>query len=659
MISLCLSAFSSANLLCLCGNSLTPLSCIQPEVVVVHRAEGLVEIANLAPGSVIERQGVTEPIRPLDGRRSVRLDLGAGELFRVRSPGGDPPRWMDPLTLEAEPEAAQTPVWTLGAVWYNVFPERFDNAQPANDQGWPHGTPVPWQSDWFEVTPDEFEASANRSIALPQRYRDSSERARSAIMETVFERRYGGDLQGVVYRLDHIKKLGASAIWLCPIFDAVSLHKYDATDHRHIDPHLAWPGSPDEQPPEFTPEADQWAWTPADHYFVEAFLPATKDRDLHVILDGVWNHVGTAHPAFRDARDRSNASPYFDWFDLRTDDSGNVIGWRAWDRRNGDLPAFRQVDGDLAPGPKAYVEDVTRRWMDPNGDGDPADGISGWRLDVANEVGMAFWESWRALVRQINPEAVLFGELWFDGSDYFGGRAFDAQMNYPLAFVLLPWLAGESNPHLADELRAVFHHHPATVLAQMNLLASHDTARLVSVLANPGLEYDQGAGMGAQGFDRSQPSEEVYERLELAYAVLAVLPGSPMVFAGDELGVWGGDDPENRKPLHWPDRIQDELLRELSEQTTSRIGAWLRWRQDEAIGRLLRFGGWRLESESGVLMIERDLNGAYVRLYANASDEAATSPAGVLPPRSAKLVKLGPTGEWEMIHASSEKRARP
>lgn len=656
MLSVFLSAIFPTTILGF-GHTVTAHNCIQPETLVVHHQLRLVDFSTHKSGYEVERSNASSSIPlPADGS-PVRLKLGPDEQVRLRAPDGTLSQWGNPLTdAQHAPEALETPAWSLGTVWYNIFPERFDNADPRNDQAWPHATPAAWSADWFEVTPDEFEASANRAIGAPVRSPDHSNRRRPPLADVVFERRYGGDLQGARRRLDHIASLGATSIWFCPIFEAVSLHKYEATDHRHIDPHFAWPGTPDPSKDAFSTDPSDWIWTPADREFVDAFLPAARAKGLRVILDGVWNHVGTAHPAFGDAMERGKASPYAEWFELRYDPAGCPAGWRAWDRANGGLPVFRQIDGDLVPGPKQYAFDATSRWMDPNGDGDPSDGIDGWRLDVANEVGLPFWKDWRRHVREINPEAVLIGELWFDGRDYFGGRAFDSQMNYPLAFVLLPWLSGVPNPEIANDIERTMSHHPATVLAQMNLLASHDTARLVSLLANPGLEYDRGAGMGNQGFNRSRPTPESYDRLELAYAVLTMLPGSPMVFAGDEMGIWGGDDPENRKPLPWPDVTTDPGLAQLATETTARLAPWLRLRSVPELGPILRYGGFRIDQTDGMLQIERDLNGARVRMYANPTDEEQHTEYGPVPPRTAKLTRIGDGGVWIDLERPSEKR---
>lgn len=632
------------------------MSCIQPEIYVVHNELNLIDVLSSDPGLIVERSSGRIEIALTSSSDRHRLKLIDNEKIRFRSRTGQTSQWLDPFVIvEASPEAEQTPAWAMGTVWYNIFPERFDNAVLENDQGGPHGTSVDWHADWFEVTPDEFEASANRAILDPRRYSDDHDRGRPPLREVVFERRFGGDLQGVLRRLDHVQQLGAESIWFCPVFDAVSLHKYDATDHRHIDPHLASPGVVYKRRPEFVVDPDEWVWTDADRFFVSDLLTEIRSRGMRVILDGVWNHVGYQHPAFQDAIKRGRASPYFEWFELTTDETTKVVGWQAWNQRNGNLPVFNQIDGDLALGPKRHVFDVSDRWMDPNGDGNPADGIDGWRLDVANEVGLRFWEDWRRHVRELNPEALLIGELWFDGEDYFGGKAFDAQMNYPVAFVLVPWLSGTPNADIATQLADAMDQHPATQLAQMNLLASHDTARLVSMLANPGLDYDQGAGMGNAAFDRSMPDDADYDRLELAYAVLTALPGSPMVFAGDELGVWGGDDPENRKPLPWPDITEDEQLGNLATNTTSRVGHWLRLRSDPEFGPVLRFGGVSLRQAGELLVIERKLNETVVRLYANPTDTAQDYGVGTLKPRSAVLCIRHEADRWIKIHEASEK----
>jgi glycosidase len=318
-----------------------------------------------------------------------------------------------------------------------VFPERFRNGNAANDPYAWDRTVVPWDRPLDAVTLEEVEMAWNRRVVEPRFFSADPDRWWGAAGQVIFEKRYGGDLQGVVERLDHIAGLGATGLYLCPVFEARSLHKYEASDHRHVDPTLGHPASPGpvDRSREDPLDETTWGWEPADRYLVEVLLPEARKRGLRVILDGVWNHVGRDHFAFRDVLEHGRRSAYADWFKVEFDADGRVVSYDAWDRPNGALPEFRQTpEGDLAPGPKAHIYAVTRRWMDPNGDGDPSDGIDGWRLDVAPEIGRRFWSDWRGLVRSINPEAVLIGEIWTDAALWFNGVAFDAQMNYPLAY---------------------------------------------------------------------------------------------------------------------------------------------------------------------------------------------------------------------------------
>lgn len=645
----------------------TPV-CIQPSDVVVHVVHGEAQLLDLAvvrarPVSLVVESGSgigrVKLVRD-ESRKTLKCRLQIPRGTRVRLLCGNTPisEWFDPWAIAQvpAPEAIQTPAWALGAVWYNIFPERFDNANPGNDSPGFAGTMVPWTSAWDRVSPDEIESSWNRARADPVFFADHPARAEAPWGDVVFERRYGGDLQGVVRRLDHIVDMGATAIWLCPIFRSTSLHKYDAADHRHVDPMLGSPTVPGPAPA-FTADPETWGWTPADRYFLETLLPAVRTHDLRLILDGVWNHVGIDHPAFSDARMRGHESPFSAWFELIFDQSRSpspVIGWRSWGGRNGRLPVLRHTDdGDLAEPVAEHIFNITTRWMDPDGDGNHADGIDGWRLDVANEIGMHFWSRWRAHVRKVNPEAVLIGELWHDGSPYFGGRAFDAQMNYPFAYAVTAWLGRDptyTSNQLRNDLLALYTHHPATDLAQMNLIGSHDTARAVSMLANPGFEYDR----TSDSFDTSQPEDESYDRLVLAAVIQTVAPGSPMIYAGDELGMFGGDDPANRKPLPWTRAPKPELA--------ERLARWYRLRTDKELGLPLRFGMVRfpINPDPDIFIIERRLNSQIVQVWINRADRArelggvGLGPVRIAP--RAAIVLVGDAGSpalkpWRPYHS--------
>jgi glycosidase len=388
-------------------------------------------------------------------------------------------------------------------------------------------------------------------------------------------------------------------IYLCPVFKSRSLHKYDASDHRHIDPTLAHPGEyldpgpghnqlgPDEDPYDET----TWAWTPADQWFVDEFLPKAKSLGLRVMLDGVWNHVGLDHFAFDDVRRNGSDSPYADWFQVVFDEQGKLIGWQGWSRVNGSLPEFRHIGQDIAPGPKAHVMAVTRRWMDPNGDGDPSDGIDGWRLDVAGEIGADFWKDWRGLVKSINPEALIVAEIWSDADEMLGPNAFDSQMNYPFVYAVADWLAigsdgvVENASVVANRLERVFHHDPEIDLVQLNLMDSHDTERVASMMMNRWARgYDNESSRWFEDYEYENVDADARRRVLAAFATMVASPGAIMVYNGDEYAMPGADDPDNRRPIPWS-RLSNEQ-RAFKQQ----ISDLLRLRSDASLAQTLRYG---------------------------------------------------------------------
>lgn len=574
---------------------------------------------------------ITVPLTRLtDGAWAARLHTGRAKTeasLWVRSPGLE----LQPvaeITLDATPhEDWATPDWAKGAVWYQIFPERFRNANPHNDPRPglnPHTFNPGWSSDWWRVTPDEVEAFRARVGDPRAGLGEDPSRRPSPLAGLVWSRRYGGDLQGVTAMLDYIRSLGVDAIYLTPVFRAASLHKYDAADYRHIDDTLAHPRSPtlpadpDQRwcVPGETLDPATWTWTEADRYVLDVLLPAVRRHGMRVIFDGVWNHTGREFFAFRDLLRSGASSPFADWYAasfagpegaqvpvLGMDDAvyryapGQLVGWKGWDRRDGSLPAFRQTaEGDLAPGPKAHIFDITRRWMDPYACATPGTGIDGWRLDVAGEIGRTFWSDWRRHVKSINPEALLIAEIWHPATVSFGRSGFDGQMNYPLAEALTGWLGRDptlSSRRLATLLERLLVNHPAVDLVQFNLLGSHDTDRIASMLFNPGRRYDQGTGHDglAGGYNPARPPERVYRLVILGVAMLSTYLGAPMIYAGDELGMHGPDDPHNRKPLPWPDLPPNENPDERPiPWVTESFRRWLRLRQDPNIGLTLRYG---------------------------------------------------------------------
>ena len=454
------------------------------------------------------------------------------------------------------------PAWAADAVWYQIFPERFANGDPTNDPTraslenpdavGPDWAPTPWTADWYARAPWETRRG-------PDFYGDG-----------VFDRRLGGDLQGVLDRVDYLDSLGVTAVYFNPVFWAASLHKYDATSYHHIDPYFGPdPAGDIAMVAEETSDPETWVWTSADRLFLR-LVDALHQRGIRVVLDGVFNHTGTRFWAFADVARTQQASPYADWYEVTAWDDpatpASEFDWAGWWGYKPLAVLANTSDGStLHPEVAAHIWNATRRWLDPDGDGDPSDGIDGWRLDVAGEVPDAFWQDWTRRVRALNPDAITIAEEWGDATDYLARAGFQSTMNYhALAIPLDAWaFDGRTDAAtFAAEVAERFRAYPEpTRPALMNLLAGHDTDRLASMIVNGGLGawYDRQAGprdTTAYAVRAPTPAEREIQRAVVALQF--ALPGAPLVYYGDEAGMWGGDDPDDRKPMVWPDRVYDD-----------------------------------------------------------------------------------------------------
>ncbi|MEE9169901.1 MAG: alpha-amylase family glycosyl hydrolase, partial [bacterium] len=214
------------------------------------------------------------------------------------------------------------------------------------------------------------------------------------------------------------------------------------------------------------------------------------------------------------------------------------------------------------------VHAVIQRWMDPDGDGDPSDGIDGWRLDVAEMVELNFWRELRRWVKQINPNAYLTGEVWwedwpnnkiFNAAPWLQGDAFDAVMNYRFAKAVKKFVIDVekqiSVQEFADSIQAIHRDYPKENLYVLqNLMDSHDVDRLASQIVNPDRWYDHEAHPGQnEAYNIRKPNETERKKQRLIVAMQMTMPGAPMIYYGDEAGMWGGDDPDCRKPMVWPE----------------------------------------------------------------------------------------------------------
>lgn len=396
------------------------------------------------------------------------------------------------------------PDWAPDVVYYYIFPDRFRNGNRGND-------PRPGVDRYHDQT---VELHANW---LDKPWRPGTGDGSDAVFNNDF---FGGDLAGIIDKLDYIRDLGANTIYMTPVFRAASNHKYDTTDYRNIDP-------------AFGSNAD-----------FERLTSEAARRGMRVIPDTSLNHTGSdsiyfdrfgnhqSKGAFAGGRIRGD-SPYADWYSFdakQTEPDRQYKGWVGvtdLPELNKASPAFRRF---------AYGADdsVMKLWLDR--------GAAGWRMDVAPWVPDDFWREWRRAIKRHKPDALTIAETWFDASKYFLGDTFDSTMNYIFRNTVLDYANGGKASTLYPNIELMREAYPPQAFyALMNLLSSHDQARALHRFGY--LDETTDAAMVTRA----------KQRLRLAVLFQMVFPGAPTVYYGDEVGVTGGDDPYNRATYPWAD----------------------------------------------------------------------------------------------------------
>ena len=463
------------------------------------------------------------------------------------------------------------PQWAKKAIWYQVFPERFRNGDPSNDptindiygadpQESPKAWQVhPWGSDWYKLQPYELE---------------NGERE---LWKHLLRRRYGGDLQGIIDKLDYLKDLGITALYLNPVFDSPSLHKYDGSSYHHIDPNLGPDPVGDRKliASEDPLDPATWVWTKADELALKLIEEVHK-RGMRIIFDGVFNHMGIRSFAFQDVKKHQEKSRYKDWFIIHSfedKERGIPFKYEGW-FGVASLPELREDENGIVAGPREYIFHETSRWMNPKGKGSEY-GIDGWRLDVAFCIKHAFWKDWRKHVKSLNPDAYLTAEI-IDVPEnvvpYLKGDEFEGEMNDNFAFTCAEFffdppgsaiLPSEFDKKL-DSLRNLYPDGVSYVV--QNLFGSHDANRIGSHIVNTGIgKYRNWASYfglsqatGNPKYNVRKPNEDEI-RLQKLFAIMQMTyVGAPLIYYGDEVGMWGANDPDCRKPMVWDDLVYED-----------------------------------------------------------------------------------------------------
>ena len=471
-------------------------------------------------------------------------------------------------------EFTQPPQWSQEAIWYQIMVERFYNGDATNDpspktmQGsWPHELGADWKiMDW---TGDWYQNAPHTTDPLEMR----------KWYDKVQSRRYGGDFQGIIKKLDYIESLGVNAIYLNPINDAPSLHKYDARQYHHADINFGPDPKADlmQMHQENPIDPNTWQWTAADLLFLD-LVEEIHSRNMHVIIDFSFNHTGIEFWAWKDILVNGINSDYADWYDISMFIKNNPnypeIHFNSWSGVK-EMPQIRKkyysqhnkgfaYNGDLHPAVKQHIFDVVKRWLSPNGD--ITKGVDGFRLDVADEIGLDFWRDFRKHVKKIKPESFLVGEIWWEEwpdkmmniIPFVTQNVFDSVMFYQPYKPVRAFFA-KSQEYLGAEnlqiqLRKTISQLPDnTIKSLMMMSASHDSPRLLTSFYNKNVYKYLAKPSDNVHYKTQKPDKETYRRVKNFLVFQFTMPGAPQIWAGDEMGMWGADDPDCRKPLWWPE----------------------------------------------------------------------------------------------------------
>ena len=519
---------------------------------------------------------------------------------------------LGPYQLTVYDGSEQVPTWFGQGMTYQIFPDRFRRTKVPDPRGmvggrWVH---VAWQEE-PEYRPDRHGEIRNRDF-------------------------FGGDLKGVTEKLDYLQGLGVETLYFCPIFEAAENHRYGTADYSKIDPMLGTN---------------------------EDFTQLCKEvhrRGMRIMLDGVFNHTGYVSRYFNGdgfypdlGAHQSEDSPYRSWFNFSRWPDQYESWWGIY-----SLPAVNEHDPSYREFIFGGEDSVVRRWLRA--------GADGWRLDVADELPDDFVHGIHQAARKENPNAVIIGEVWEDGSTkvaygvrrkhILGGHC-DGLMNYPFRNAALDYLRGGDAGNFVAAMETIRENYPPFAFySAMNSLGTHDTPRILTLL---------GAGDGCG--DRSRDWRSAFrldpdqrrrgkELLKIGAALMFAFPGSPTVYYGDEAGMEGFEDPFNRRTFPWG-REDSELV-----GWFSRLG---HLRKDLVC---LRQGDIRyLAGKGHLLAFARSTPGEQVLAAFNTGSESETlelqpgervrlllgsarfqltreGPILTLPPHSASLLLLYPEG---------------
>jgi alpha-glucosidase len=494
----------------------------QPEKIRLRTYKGNVERATLISG------GQEIPMK-IESRDKLGLfdfwsaDISAGgsnNRYKFRVESGSDTGWFNAVGFyDSDPGDEynfwlapnfQTPSWAKDGIYYQIFVDRFFNGNPKNDVK--DGEYIfPYPED--PANPNNVKVKAQSWDSLPEQPAKNRDF-------------FGGDIEGVRQKLSYLSGLGINTIYFNPIFQSPSNHKYDTQDYRTIDPHFA-----------------------TNEEF-KSFVKEAHNRNIRVVIDGVFNHTGSWNKWFDRAGQYGTTGAYesqqSEWADFYNFNSwpDKYISWWGFDT----LPKLNYASAKLRGEIYGNRNSIARTWIQDYG-------VDGWRLDVPNEAGSnggsddhSIWREFRAAVKSTKKDAVILGELWKNASPYLQGDQFDGVMNYegfadPVSTYMNQGYNIEttkrdsiSTSQFELWIRGILAKSPTqSNQVVMNLLSSHDTSRFL---------------YRAEG--------DKWKLYEAAIFQMTFV-GAPMIYYGDEIGMTGGKDPDCRRTFNWNNTKNDHI----------------------------------------------------------------------------------------------------
>ncbi len=489
-----------------------------------------------------------------------------------------------PYDLVVYEAGFETPDWMKNAVIYQIFPDRFFDGDVTNNQAQTTArgsVDYEYITEWYTLP----ENPEQKALLDEETYKATGAWYGDGEWSNEI---YGGDLEGITQRIDYLKALGVNVIYLNPVFASISNHRYDACDYMEIDPVLGDLGD------------------------FRELVAVAEANDMHIILDGVFNHVSDdsvyfdRYYKFLGKSEKIGAYPYWayvydymaeegvdqnaaetaariyfgenygitdfsytEWFLVENRAMAGAVdsiglragksvysyeGWWGYD----SMPIIRATNGseyqtgnwadEIINGP----DSVTQYWI--------SEGNNGWRLDVANEVSDETWQRFRESVKGLDSDAVIIGEIWDDAVKYLKGDMYDSVMNYLFRNAVTDFAMGRKDAAAAtNELERIRERYPEEAFyAMMNLVGSHDTTRVLSYL--DGIGDDRSQTDIDSAFPTYEKTSDAAKQMQHLVAFLQfTYPGAPTIYYGDEIGMVGADDPDDRRAFEWG-RGQQELV---------------------------------------------------------------------------------------------------